>query len=378
MSFGAVYLPLCNRWGVEPIPGLTTGSLPTELNLNGNSPDRITRPVGDTDVIALCDALVDSSERDSLQSIDFSHSSLTNACILALRDVIEVTPSLQRINIAYNSIDGDAPTVERFIRTLSSRRITHISLEGNPLGDAAGAMLAQLVADGAEVASLNITDTGLSSTALHTIAISLLSPSRALQELAIGGPWVLQAPQAEAIYDRLADALAAPASQLRSLAIPAAGMTGFHLAALERGLMLAPLLRGIDLSGNPLAKDTGDILARVMAERHALGKTPLRVIKLSGCPIGNASAVALARAIEQYGHALWSLELERCRLTAAGVVALAEACRGCGSLSIFKVGGNPLDMPDAVEALYQVRDVFEKVDICDIRVVDGIRGEKEV
>ena len=105
--------------------------------------------------------------------------------------------------------------------------------------------------------------------------------------------------------------------------------------------MIAPQLRSLDLSHNPLATAGGQHLCNALAGCVAR----LRTLSLSHTHIGDAGADSLGRLLsEQPCACMAELDVASCDIMAAGVASLAAGMRANGmpALTCLHLGHNPL------------------------------------
>lgn len=289
---------------------------PLELDCRGNQPGikDSGRRVTAADLEAVGDAL--ASLGLPLAAVHAGYNSLGDAGAHALASLVQIHP-VQVLDLT--ACDVGPSGITALAGALTSCPTFHsLVLDSNPLGDAGGAAVADLINRHSNLQHLSLARCELGEDSLIRISAAL-EHSPSLQHLDLSEPRLVSRNN-ESTY-HIARALRVNRS-LRSLVLRKhPHFTDASVESLCDYLQdNDATLTDLDLSSNKLSGSAGIIIAKTIAT-GALG---LRRLRLSHCRLGNEGALALADALSR-GFTLEELDLRHNAIGDRGIAALAEA-----------------------------------------------------
>ena len=295
-----------------------------------------------------CCSLGDISGHGAFLFVDAVHGRIHDLRTISLRECALRMPGiatlvaelgtrrqLEVIDLSGNSLGEDgARSLAASLHLMP--RLTELRLADAALGDAGVMALANSVTlckPRLPLVVINLTDSGIGSGALASLATSLATALPALKELYIAGNAIA------------GEGLGALAGSLHS--------------AVSAGHV--PTLSTLDISRNPCIRGVEPAVKLGAVLRSLLS---LEKLDLSGCPLGEDAMYALAEPL-RFMKCLTHLNLSNCSLGTGGARAFAAAIPGIGKLEVLRLSDNDIGESGAV-ALAQAFHSLVRLVQCDI------------
>ncbi|GAQ83189.1 hypothetical protein KFL_001390070 [Klebsormidium nitens] len=321
-AFKELYVEKCRDFLCEPISLLTEALQRaiesrkplTTLKLNGNRKELFSKRLEYMQVFALTEALHDETQ---IVSLDLSYNNIDDAGAATIARLLKFNSSLQSLNLEHNNITGEG--VKQLAASLQAAEggglaLRSLNLRGNPLEDAGGMALADMLKSVIYIANV------------------LQQSNRALQKLNLDNPrlFSLQEETASHIARMLANTSSLQEVKLGKHAMRDAGLE----TLLTYGMIRNKSIDSLDLRCNQISETSAANLARL------LGESPnLRTLNLACNRIGDAGAAGLAEGL-LLTPSLTSLDLSHCSIKDSGLLSIAEALKLNRTVIHLKLWGN--------------------------------------
>lgn len=280
-----------------------------------------------------CDALGETVAAAQLAALILGNNAVGDAGAAALVAGGRAA-SLQSLDLSNNAIGLTGVTALAAALPAGAPALLELVLDGNPLGDAAGAPLAALVEAHGALAALRLARCELGTDALIAIA-SALAKTSTLRLLDLSEPRTFS--RNEETISHLAGALRANASLERLVLRKHRFASDTAVERLADAILDNTALRELDLGCNALGPPSGATLAKALADGAAL-----TVLQLATCRLADSGATALADVLARGACSLRMLDLRSNDIGDAGIAALAAALAAPGCpLEQLLVWGNP-------------------------------------
>lgn len=289
-------------------------SFPRGTVLPGGRLDLCKQSIGPDGAARVLDAL----DGSGIRTILFGTGAIGNTGAKAVADALDRGVDLETVYLGCNKITDVGPLAEAVERS----RVDALWLKRNPLGEAGGKRLAEVIARGGPRV-LDVYNCELGDAGVAAIAEALASPSCRVEHVYLGGNAAGRA-AAEAL-----GALLATTTRLRSLQLSASRFTDC-IAPLARGLSHNRSLEELGLATCGITPTGGAAIADALVRHPNLLRLDFAVAPSSRAlaepanRIGDAGAPALANLIRANGP-LRSLDLRENSITSKGAFPILEA-----------------------------------------------------
>lgn len=231
-----------------------------------------------------------------------------------------------------------------------NRTLCHLDLAGNPLTSEGVCML---LPQCSRLRMLSIADTACRGDLIHSQLSTMLQRSKCLAHLSLARNTLEVRP-----LRRIARAVAGCES-LVSLSLERTSIDAEGVSTLVDALLAAPVpyLTELDLSDNQITQAEA-----ATALAHALTRSALHVLRLSGNPFGDPGIRELGDALDVRvlggDRALQRLELSRCRIGTLGAGHLFACLEGNRSLHYLDLSDNYVDSSLDVVVVEKLTHVY--------------------
>jgi hypothetical protein len=262
--------------------------------------------------------VLDALDGSGIRTILFGTGAIGNTGAKAVADALDRGVELETVYLGCNKITDVGPLAEAVERS----NVDALWLKRNPLGEAGGKRLAEVIARGGPRV-LDVYNCELGDAGVAAIARALASPACRVEHVYLGGNAAGSA-AAEALGELLATT-----TRLRSLQLSASRFTDC-IAPIARGLAHNRSLEELGLATCGITPGGGTAIADALVRHPHLLRIDFAIAPSSRAlaepanRIGDAGAPALANLIRANGP-LRSLDLRENSITSKGAFPILEA-----------------------------------------------------
>jgi len=333
------YLEYCEKNGCFPLPAVVSA-----FEASQSSGDFSLRGVAGGFRLTAdnCAALATGLSASGVGGIVLTNHNLGDDSIQLLFSS-SVYRNLSSLNLSDNSFGAEGARVLSNVLLSACPNLQELALDGCPLGEAGGCLIASLVEAHPNLAILRVAQCGLQMDAIIAIASSLARTS-SLSVLDISGCVLFS--RNEETTSHIARALVGNGSLVRLAMRKHPHITDTSVEWLCDALLDNAVLRELDLSFNALGPPSGVFFSRALSSGSSI-----TVLQLAGCRLGDEGASALASVLGGGNSPVCELnhlDLRKNSIKAKGIAALMSALEhpAC-PLQQLLLGGNPGLAPGA-------------------------------
>ncbi|KPI85486.1 hypothetical protein ABL78_5446 [Leptomonas seymouri] len=349
------YQAACCDVGAEVREDVSTSGSTGALAVRGNAFHNFSHRLTDKDVEAVVAALRGCPD---VSSICFPYNSISDRGGVLLGEALSQHPdSLLTLDLQYNSLGPEAAVaLARGVESSSS--LYSLLLAGNALGGQCGLAFNAALRHNTTLTLLDLYNTDMGVQSLVPLCRALVE-NRSLVSLNIGRPLLHGPAEVASVVDHLSAALKSN-NTLEELNVSYFGITDRELQALVLALCVSAVT-ALNLKGNKLSEDAGELLARLLDRRHDFRQLDV------GCNrLRDKGARDLAKSMAQHLQ-LASLGVESCTIGEVGLITLIDGLRRCVALRQLKLWGNDVT-PSVAQALSRTFGDLHKMEGVDFGV----------
>ena len=292
-------------------------AFPRGTVLPGGRLDLCKQSLGPDGARRVLDAM-SSSGGTKIRTILFGTGAIGNTGARAVADALDRGVELDTVYLGCNKITDVVPLAEAIERS----KVDALWLKRNPLGEAGGKRLAQVIARGGPRV-LDVYNCELGDAGVAAIAEALASPTCRVEHVYLGGN------AAGAAATAAIGTLLATTTRLRSIQLSASPIV-HCIAPIARGLASNRSLEELVLASCGLSPEGGRAIAAALTHHPRLLRLDLaiapsaRALDEPANEIGDAGAPAFAELVRANGP-LRALDLRENSITSRGAFPILEA-----------------------------------------------------
>lgn len=335
------------------------------LELLGNSKELFSCKLTDAHVGALVDAILTGSV--IVEGLFLCYNLIGDAGAAALArlftDAEGYTCTLKSLHLEGNDVAADGcAAVVNAVRESGNTTLTYLNLNRNPIGQAGGLAVAELLASNATLQTVNLGDCELDTTALVALC-TVLQTNSTVRVMSLDNP---------RLFSRTEDTTYHVSRMLRCntgltrLSLAKHGITDVGAKLLGEYLADNATLMTLDLTANRISSVGAEALAELL-----LRGSPIEQLLLRANPVADGGAAALAVAMARCPHLVY-VDMRSCSVHGKGLAAVADAIRTNTSLATVLLWGNHFDDQASRDAMAAALEANTAVHM-DVRAyeVDG-------
>lgn len=342
------YEVLCKQNEIEPHPyimkKLTAASTDILMNstdalsldLSGNGTLETAERVGvkgqriaDVDVETLCTLL---SRSTALSSLDLRYNNLTDKSANALAKLLKESTSLRELNLMGNDITEEG--IKIIAKALHGNKILQsLRLTGNKIGNKGGMHIAQALQINNSLRHIDLGDCDLHIESIVAMS-TVLTKNSNLRAVVLNRPMIFSHQEEQAVH---IGHMLTINNTLTELHLEKFSLRDFGVERLVDGLLSSYnySLKYLNISSNRLSRDSGPVLAKLLAKN-----TPLQILDVSNNRLEKEGLAEIAAALTTANTKLKALSVRYNEAGGAGLVSIANSLKKNQSLTNLFIWGN--------------------------------------